>query len=435
MTVRIFVKELRVLVRSASAWLIFGIIIAATGFGFDLSVGLYSEASRSAGNGNPLDLFDPVSGVFVPTMSWLYLLFTLLLPFICVPLLSHEKERATIGLLLQTGAGPVVIIAGKALAGMVFIALCIVAAFSVSIAWIAWGGSVPLREVLLLAFGYVLYGWLVLGLCLFCAAIFPATVTAAVAVVSVLCASWFLDLASQIGAPFLAALSPVLSLSRLLDPFERGMVDGAAIVVFVTGGGLFIYGAICLTAHDTRGALLRFVTVLSFCVVIIAATKTAAVRIDVSRNGHNSFPEAIERDLRAMPPVSITANLGKSDPRREEFKREILSKLHLAKRDIGIRYTETGTYGSIIFHLGNDSAGTYSTDPREVLPLLFGLAGIPQPPESETAGSIEGFPLVVHGSRCAIVTAVYVLFVPLLLLTLYTTAMRPVRREKKRGVT
>jgi hypothetical protein len=54
-------------------------------------------------------------------------------------------------------------------------------------------------------------------------------------------------------------------------------------------------------------------------------------------------------------------------------------------------------YGEVEYVYGARSDVSRSTSPREILPLLYGLAGIPRP-EPAAGAAYEGYPLVADAS-------------------------------------
>jgi hypothetical protein len=93
--------------------------------------------------------------------------------------------------------------------------------------------------------------------------------------------------------------------------------------------------------------------------------------------------------------------------------------IHLA----GERYDSNAadTYGEINYAYGGRSDTSRSTSPREVLPLLYGLAGV-APPRPTDAVDYPGFPLVAN-SQPAMIWFFGVL--PLLIVVCWWWSRRP----------
>jgi hypothetical protein len=71
-------------------------------YSFYSAIDLYSKASKEALN-NPLYAtgFEPVKGVFVPTFSGIFMLITLLSPFIFILPIIYDRKIGSIYLLYQ----------------------------------------------------------------------------------------------------------------------------------------------------------------------------------------------------------------------------------------------------------------------------------------------------------------------------------------------
>jgi hypothetical protein len=94
--------------------------------------------------------------------------------------------------------------------------------------------------------------------------------------------------------------------------------------------------------------------------------------------------------------------LAPEDPRYVDLRRNVLAKLERAMPNVTIQLAgerrssaagETDdSYGEIDYRYGGRSDTSRSTSHREVLPLLYGLAGVP-PPAPIAAPDYPGFPL------------------------------------------
>ena len=102
-------------------------------------------------------------------------------------------------------------------------------------------------------------------------------------------------------------------------------------------------------------------------------------------------------------PLLITVHLAPEDPRYVDLRRSVLGKLERVVPRLTIRLATTGqsvvgsssdeAYGEIDYSYGGRADKSRSTSPREILPLLYALAGRPVPPPA--AGTeYPGHPLV-----------------------------------------
>jgi hypothetical protein len=127
----------------------------------------------------------------------------------------------------------------------------------------------------------------------------------------------------------------------------------------------------------------------------------------VAEDRRNSFPAADQRALAELhQPLIITVHLVPEDPRYVDLRRNVLSKLQRAMPDVTVRLavgaqtmvggTSDEAYGDVEYAYGASSARSRSTGHREVLPLIYGLAGKPLPPPIP-GQDYPGYPLEVFG--------------------------------------
>ena len=89
------------------------------------------------------------------------------------------------------------------------------------------------------------------------------------------------------------------------------------------------------------------------------------------------------RELRE--PLLITVHLAPEDPRYVDLRRNVLAKLERVMPRLTIRLATTGqsvvgstsdeAYGEVEYSYGGRADKSRSTSPREILPLLYALAG------------------------------------------------------------
>ena len=103
--------------------------------------------------------------------------------------------------------------------------------------------------------------------------------------------------------------------------------------------------------------------------------------------------------------LDIAVHLAPEDPRYTDLRRDVLAKLERTMPRVSIRLASAGqsmigstseeSYGEVEYAYGGRSARSRSTDRREILPLIYELAGIPVP--APVAGEdYPGYPLVAN---------------------------------------
>src|SRR4030095_7744384 len=117
-------------------------------------------------------------------------------------------------------------------------------------------------------------------------------------------------------------------------------------------------------------------------------------------------------------PLIITVHLAPEDPRYVDLRRNVLSKLERAMPRVTVRLATSGqsmaasaseeAYGEIEYSYAGRLDRSRSTSPREIVPLIYALAGRPIP--APIAGqAYPGYPLladtcVSRAWRCAVRT-------------------------------
>lgn len=405
----LFVKELRDILSGRALWAMLLILCPLVGFSFFQALELYSDASASAQQSPVLAAgLSPLDGILVPTFGGFYVGITLLFPFVAIRVLGYEKETGALRLLVQLPYRSAMLIATKLAAVLTGWLLTAVAALSALLIWTALGGHLHVPETLNLLFGHLLYGLLIGSIALFAASISESAATAAIITLAFTIGSWVLDFALA-GQPGMLGWLSRLSLTQTLRPFEQGLLSLGLVV----GIAAAIFGFSALAAvWLPPGIRLRTKLIRSsLCIVMVGFlfgfASTVRLAIDVTEIRRNSFSVADQLALaRLTEPLVITVHLAPEDPRYVDLQRNVLGKLERALPNITIRLaggrqTLSGkagddTYGEIIYVYGARSDTSRSTSPREILPLLYGLAGASLP-EPSAAFDYPGYPLVASG--------------------------------------
>jgi ABC-2 type transport system permease protein len=403
-------KELWEIASGRALWTMLLILCPLVGYSFFQAVGLYGEASSAARDSPVLASgLSPLDGVLVPTFGALYVVVTLLFPFVAIRALGREKETGALGLLVQLPYRVPTLIAAKMTAIFgAWLAAVIPAASALAI-WLALGGHLYLPETLDLLFGHLLYGLLVGAIALFSASISESSATAAIVTLAFTIGSWVLDFALA-GQPGVLEWISRLSLTQTLRAFEQGLLSAGLVLGIVSA----VCGFAALAAVWLHpGVPFRTKTVRSAACVTIAAGLIAlatqvGLSVDLTEDRRNSFPSADQRALADLRrPLIITVHLAPEDPRYVDLRRNVLTKLERAMPRVAIRLATTGqsvvgstseeAYGEVEYSYGGRSDKSRSTSHREILPLIYALAERPIP--TPIAGEeYPGYPLLANGS-------------------------------------
>jgi ABC-2 type transport system permease protein len=141
--------------------------------------------------------------------------------------------------------------------------------------------------------------------------------------------------------------------------------------------------------------------------LILGGTTQIKFAFDVTEDRRNSFSPGDQRALSNLTEqLVITVHLSREDPRYADLQRNVLSKLertlpHVNVSLVGGRQNLAETagddgYGEVSYTYGGRIEISRSTSPREILPILYGLAGIGLPPPS-AAEDYPGHPLIASG--------------------------------------
>ncbi|HKW95582.1 MAG TPA: ABC transporter permease subunit [Methylomirabilota bacterium] len=404
-------KELRDLLAGRAFWVMTLILCPVVGYGFIQAVRLYSEASKPAMAFPELARgLSSLDGVLVPTFGAFYVAVTLLFPFVAIRSLGAEKQNGGLKLLLQFPYRPAVLVGAKFAAVLVGWLVALVPAVSAVIVWTALGGYVGGRELLTLLLGHLLYGILIAAVGLCAAALTDGPATAAIATLAVTLGAWVLDFMAvgpDAWSHAVASLSPTTGLRT----FEGGLLSlPAALGMLIGAMTLLALTTVWLSPGRSvkQGAPLSVGAVVGGIVLALVASR-ATVYADVTEDRRNSFAPADEAALRHVTaPLTLTVYLAPDDPRLADFNRQVLSKLRRLVPKLSVVVAEPprglflpaggDRYGLVVYDYGGKREESRSTSPREVLPLLYGLAGV-------TVGASEkpdypGHPLV-SDSRAA----------------------------------
>ncbi|MBR0728653.1 ABC transporter permease subunit [Bradyrhizobium japonicum] len=402
--VPLLAKELREVTAGRALWTMLLLVCPLVGYSFVQAVSLYSESSAAALQSPVLARsLSPLDGILVPTFGSFYVAVTLLFPLVAIRLLGQEKESGALHLLVQLPYRTSTLIAAKFCAALAAWLIVSIPALSALAVWAMLGGHLAAPETLNLLFGHLLYGLLAGAIGLFAAVVSDSSATAAIIALAVTIGSWVLDFALA-GRSGLSAWLAQLSLTQVLRPFEQGLLS-AGLVLGITAaiGGLAALTIVWLPpGTPARTKVIRS----GLCVLAIVAGLAAAAQIresvDVSQDRRNSFSSADERLLATLRrPLVIRVDLAAEDPRYIDLRRNVLAKLERVVPDVTVilasgrsNIANSDAYGQIDYAYGDRTDVSRSTSPREILPLLYALAGA-KPPAPSLGEEYPGYPLVV----------------------------------------
>lgn len=436
-------RELALVLRARVTWLQAALAALLVGHGFVLAVDLYTAGSRSAATGTLMAReFDPLLGIVRPTLGGLYLALSLFGPLAGARALAIEKDRRTFHtLLLQSGSVTRVLLR-KWTAALAGAGLPIAGVAALLLLWRGVGGHLAAGETVVAIVGYVLYAAFVTAVGLAAGAFAHSFAQAATAALIAIAATFAIDAAEGFSALAWMGGASAWSPTNYLRVFENGTLALSAIawLAAATVGALILAGiGARFDLHGVRrlvGAGGAVVAAIALCLL----GRSVARAWDVSETRRHSLPPAAARELASLPGrLEIAAELDREDSRRVQLESDTLAKLRLARPDLRVRWLpderrapsavdQSAGYGQLTISLGGRSVQTTSTSRRELITLIFELAGRRLPDWSQP--EYPGYPLVTEGGRrTAVLLSSYVVM-PVLFLLIGVALTRQRRRTR-----
>jgi hypothetical protein len=263
--------------------------------------------------------------------------------------------------------------------------------------------------------GHLLYALLIGVISFLAAALTEGGATAAILALAVTIGSWVLDFAA-LDRGGVSSLLAALSLTSLLRPFEQGLLSIPAILcMLIAFVDLLALTAIWLPpGTPLERKLKRSAFIVVAAAILIAVASQANTVLDVTPDRRNSFALADEQLLGRLPErLLVTVRMAFSDPRIADLDRKVLARLKRAMPQVTVRIADEGKagpfgavgdddYGQIVLTYHGKSATTRSTGAGEILPILYGLAGVGLPAPGPAGPDEPGYPLVADASDAAI---------------------------------
>lgn len=398
-------KEARELLLGRAFWPLQLVLALLVGASFRQAQGLYAEASRAAATAPELSRgLVPFEGILVPTFGAVYLVTTLLWPFVAIRQLAGDKQSGALKLFQQLPIRFEALLLHKLLALAFGWLLVLAVPSSAAAIWWLLGGHLPVSELVGLLVGHTLYALVVTSLSFAAAAWCDSAPTASLFVLAATLGSWAVDFAA-IGDDGLLALGGAASLTRVLRPWEQGLAlaSNLSLWLVVSAASIAIASVGLRPGRLLRARLARLASLV--LVVVAAAVGAGQLRFsrDLTQERRNSFSAAEEAALsRIEGELRVDVFLAVQDPRYVELERTILSRLRRAVPRIAVRLTplaggrfgpgEDERYGEVVYSYEGRHDVSRSTSPREVLPLIWALTDVV--PGSATSDDYPGFPLV-----------------------------------------
>ena len=399
-------KELREITSGRALWIMLLLLCPLVGHSFFQAVSLYGEASTAALQSPVLaNGLSPLDGILVPTLGSFYVAVTLLFPFVAIRALGQEKETGALRLLVQLPYRLFTLVSAKFAAVLAAWGLASIPALSALILWRILGGHLAPVETANLLVGHLVYGMLVGALALCSASIAESAATAAIITLAVTIGSWVLDFTFA-GNPGLLSWIAQLSLTQTLRPFEQGLLSGGLVL----GATCVIFGLVALATVwlppgvPPLNKLSRSLPWVMIIALMLGAAAQVRLTVDLTEDRRNSFPVADQKLLATLRlPLVVTVSLAPEDPRYADLQRNVLAKLERAMPTVSVALarprqgfsggSSNEAYGEVEYVYGSRSDISRSTSPREILPLLYALAGV-SPPLPAPGSEYPGYPLV-----------------------------------------
>jgi ABC-type transport system involved in multi-copper enzyme maturation permease subunit len=416
-------KELKDILKTKTAVIYFLLLFLIVAYSFYSSVDLYSKASVNAIS-NPLYAagFEPVFGVFVPTFGGLFMVFSLVAPFLFVRLIGKEKENNTILLLLQLPFSIRSVFLFKLLAGFLVVVITILLVFPVFAIWHFLGGFIPLLESFLLVFAYLLYGFFVLAVSVFSSVIFKKSANASVFALWIIISSWFIDFGKDMNViPFANAISQ-FSLTAVLKVFENGIFSSFCVSYLLLLSFLFLSSGYVYFNLNIRNKLKYIICLLCVFVVAVFVFYKFQVQFDLTMSKKHSFSYEKTDFLKHMGKLKIKVYLEPTDSRFKDYQNDFLKKLRLVKRDVVVKFAKekelNQNYGLFEYDIEGEKETTYSNSEEEIFMVLSKLCNKTLR-DTKEGKNFKGYPLVVGKRWASGLFFIYLLVFPVLLFVFF----------------
>jgi hypothetical protein len=332
---------------------------------------------------------------------------------VAIRVLGEEKQSGALRLLVQLPYRAGTLIGVKLAAVFCAWLLCAIPALSSLAVWSIMGGHLSAAETATLILGHLLYGLLIGAVALFAASITESSATAAIVTLAFTIGSWVLDF-TVAGRPGWMEWLAHLSLTQVIRTFEQGLLSAGLVagVAFAISGFAMLAAVWLPPGVAVRQKVLRSAFCVGGAAVALVLAAQIGTSVDVSEDRRNSFAVADERQLATLTgPLTIAVHLAAEDPRYVDLQRSLLAKLERVMPHVSIRLAtarqgfassaDDDAYGIVEYRYGDRSDSSRSTSTPEILPLIYGLAGVNAPAPIPSA-DYPGYPHVANGEPALI---------------------------------
>ncbi len=411
-------KDKKVFLRLFVFYLLLIIASFIIGSSFSTSLDLYSSASTSAMD-DPLYAkeFDPFQGIFVPTIGSLYLVFTLILPFVIVPLISDEFEKNSIIMLFNMYNRRQIILS-KFLIAFLYVLIIVSFTLPAVCLFLIIGGHFPLTEYLLIVLGYILYGCIIIGLSFFITTVFKSKTVSTMISIGVLILPWIVGFLRDYSQSRVLDILDYLSFARLLKPFEQGILSFYSLIVMVVWIIIFILLSIFIIEFYNKNRFHKVFAVLLALFVFLILFRFDK-KIDITESKRNSFPPSVSSVLRDIRNLEIEIHLNKYDSRFIDYNNDFLKRLLIVNPKVKVEYKDDENYGIFVYkryYNGSVRADTtYSNSREEAFDIISSLYGV----KIEDTDDYVGYPMIISSDKIRYSNIVYYFLLPALLTGVY----------------
>ena len=429
----LFKKEIKDLLKNKSSVFYFLILFATITYSFYSAVDLYSKASIAAVN-NPLYAsgFEPVPGVFVPTFGGVFIIFSLLLPFLLIRIFGVEKANNTISLILQLDFSEFRIFLSKVCSGVFFVLLSLISLFPLLFIWDKLGGHIAWGEFSLLFSGYFLYGIFILSVSVLSSILFKTNAQASIFAIALIVFSWFIDFGKDMHLfSFLDKISD-WSVTNQLKEFEKGIFSIQSILYFLLTSFLLFSLAFIFFNINIRKKVSSSLLILLLFTILLSLNTLFQYKVDITESGKHSFSKGEIEFLKNLPEIKIKVYLEPTDSRFKDYENDFLEKLKMVKRDFKVIFAKgkelRENYGLFKYSLNGKTAETYSNSANEIFLILEELSGKKIKKGKGKERNYKGYPLVVKKGWSKLLILIYLFLLPV---SVFLIKIKKPRRIKK----
>ena len=399
-------KEARELLASRAYWLLLLAAGILAGHSAVTAFDTYAEMSGAGGGPSALRQgLNPLDGIVIPLAGTLSLVATLLLPFVVIRQVGHERTTGAWKLMAQGPARTGSIVAAKVIVLLGGFCVAWIPTLTALGLWRAAGNHLDGPETLGVGLAQLLFGWLIIGVGAAAAAMTSQEATAAIIALGFTIGGWALELMASLKGGFFAELAG-FSPSTVLRTIEQGLLTPGLLLALLGVGGagiwlaeLWLRPGLTLTRRIS-GSLVAGCLAL----VVIAAGSRIHWYGDLSEDRRNSFSRADQVALASIPgQLDIAVHLAPEDPRITDLQRGVLGKLQRTMPRVSVTNvagSRTGlferdeNYGLIRYDYQGRSVSSRATTPEIVLENIYQLAGQPVPAREDPG--YPGYPLITR---------------------------------------